>query len=93
VSLIVNHEEHLLRALADTGASSSIILEACNSSPFIKNEGLKITCWIKIGGHFTINQLGYGCDLSLPEFNLKNKYDLLGNFMYMTVLSHQAHMT
>jgi hypothetical protein len=27
VSLIVNNEEHLLRALADTGASSSIILE------------------------------------------------------------------
>ena len=28
VSLTVNQEEHLLRALADTGASSSIILEA-----------------------------------------------------------------
>jgi len=27
VSLIVNHEEHVLRALADTGASSSIILD------------------------------------------------------------------
>jgi hypothetical protein len=30
LSLIVNNEEHLLRALADTGASSSIILEAYN---------------------------------------------------------------
>jgi hypothetical protein len=28
VSLIINHKEHLLRALADTGASSIIILEA-----------------------------------------------------------------
>jgi predicted TIM-barrel enzyme len=37
VSLIVNNEEHLLKALADTGASgSSIILEAYTSAPFIK---------------------------------------------------------
>jgi hypothetical protein len=38
VSLIVNNEEHLLRALADTGASSSIILESYTSAtfPFIK---------------------------------------------------------
>jgi hypothetical protein len=28
VSLIINNEEHVLRALADTGASSSIILES-----------------------------------------------------------------
>jgi hypothetical protein len=28
VSLIINHEEHLIRALADTAARSSIILEA-----------------------------------------------------------------
>jgi hypothetical protein len=33
--LIVNNEECLLRALADTGASSSIILEAYTSAPFI----------------------------------------------------------
>jgi hypothetical protein len=32
VSLIVNNEEHLLRVLADTGASSSIILEAYTSA-------------------------------------------------------------
>jgi hypothetical protein len=39
VSPIVNNEEHLLRALADTGASSSssiIILEAYTSAPLIK---------------------------------------------------------
>jgi hypothetical protein len=36
VSLIVKKEELLLRALADTGASSIIILEAYNSEPFIK---------------------------------------------------------
>jgi hypothetical protein len=38
MALIVNNEEHLLRALADTGASSSIILEAYTSSPFIKTD-------------------------------------------------------
>jgi hypothetical protein len=37
VSLNVNHEEHLLRALADTAASISIILEANTSKQFIKN--------------------------------------------------------
>jgi hypothetical protein len=36
VSLIVSHEEHLLSALADTGASIRIILEAYTSAPFIK---------------------------------------------------------
>jgi hypothetical protein len=38
VSLNVNYEEHVLRALADTGASSSIILEAYTSKDFIKHE-------------------------------------------------------
>jgi hypothetical protein len=37
VNLNANHEEHLLRALADTGASISIILEAYTSKQFIKN--------------------------------------------------------
>jgi hypothetical protein len=37
VSLKVNHEEHLLRALADTGDRSIIILEAYTSKLFIKN--------------------------------------------------------
>jgi hypothetical protein len=36
VSLIVNNKEHLLRALADTGASSIIILEAYDSALYIK---------------------------------------------------------
>jgi hypothetical protein len=38
VSLIVNNEEHQPRALADTGSSSSIILEAYTSAPFIKTD-------------------------------------------------------
>jgi hypothetical protein len=45
VSLIVNNEEHLLRALADTGASSSSILEAYTSAilPFIKTDDSNTT--------------------------------------------------
>jgi hypothetical protein len=37
VTLMVNHEEHGLTALADTGASSSIILEAYTSKDIIKH--------------------------------------------------------
>jgi hypothetical protein len=44
------HEEHLLKVLADTGANSSIILEAYTSAPFI---------FIKTGDSNTTNQLEY----------------------------------
>jgi hypothetical protein len=68
VSLIVDDEEHLLRALADTGASSSIILEAYTSAPFIKTDDNNKTTWSTVGGKFTIL-----VTFSLPEFNLKNQ--------------------
>jgi hypothetical protein len=61
VSLIVNNEEHLLRVLADTGASSSIILEAYTSAPFST-----------MGGKFTTTKTGFVI-FSLPEFNLKKQ--------------------
>jgi hypothetical protein len=70
VSLIVNNEEHLLRALADTGASSSIILEAYTSAPFIKTDDSNTTLWSTMGGKFTTTKTGF-VTLSLPEFNLK----------------------
>jgi hypothetical protein len=57
VSFIVNNEEHLLRALADTGASSSIILEAYISAPFIKTDDSNTTTWSTMGGKFTTNKL------------------------------------
>jgi hypothetical protein len=50
VSLIVNNEERLLRALADTDASSSIILEAYTSAPFIKTDDSNTTTWSTMGG-------------------------------------------
>jgi hypothetical protein len=59
VSLIVNNEEHLLRALADTGASStSIILEAYTSAPFIKTDDSNTTTWSTMGGKFNTNKTG-----------------------------------
>jgi hypothetical protein len=53
MSLIVNNEEHLLRALAHTGASSSIILEPYNSAPFIKTDDSNTTTWSRMVGKFT----------------------------------------
>jgi hypothetical protein len=72
VSLIVNNEEQLLRALADTGASSSIILEAYTSPPFIKTDDCNTTTWSTMGGKFTTNKTGF-VTFSLPEFNLKKQ--------------------
>jgi hypothetical protein len=58
VSLIVSNEEHLLRALADTGASSSIILEAYTSSTFIKIDDSNKTTLSTMSGKFTTNKTG-----------------------------------
>jgi hypothetical protein len=58
VSLIVNDEEHLLRALADTGAKSSSILEAYTSTPFIKTDDNNTTTWSTMGGKFTKTKTG-----------------------------------
>jgi hypothetical protein len=72
VSLIVNNEEHLLRALTDTGASSSSILEAYTSAPFIKTDDSNTTTWSTMGGKFTTTKTGF-VKFSLPEFNLKKQ--------------------
>jgi hypothetical protein len=66
VSLIFNNDEHLLRALADTGASSSIILEAYTLAPFIKTDDNNTTTWSTMGGKFTTNK-GYSCDIFTPR--------------------------
>jgi hypothetical protein len=49
-SLIVNNQEHLLRALVDTGDSRSIILEAYTSAPFIKTDDSNTTTWSTMEG-------------------------------------------
>jgi hypothetical protein len=72
VSLIVNNEEHLLRALADTGASSSIVLEAYTSAPFIKTDDSNTNTWSIMGGKFTTTKTGF-VTFSLPMFNLKKQ--------------------
>ena len=72
VSLNVNHEEHVLRALADTGASSSIILEDYTSKNLIKQDKASKTTWSTMNGQFTTEKTGL-VKFSLPEFNLKKQ--------------------
>jgi hypothetical protein len=74
VSLIVNNEEYVLRVLADTGASSSIILETYTSStfPFIKTDDSNTTTCITMGGKLTTTKTGF-VTFSLPEFNIKKQ--------------------
>jgi len=72
VTLKVKHEEYVLRALADTGASSSIILEAYVSKDVIKHRNGNKTTWNTMGGQFTTDKTGVVTFL-LPEFNLKKQ--------------------
>jgi hypothetical protein len=72
VSLIVNNEEYLLRALADTGANSSIIIEAYTLAPFIKTDDNNTTTWSIMGGKVTTTKIGF-VKFSVPEFNLKKQ--------------------
>jgi hypothetical protein len=58
VSLIVNNEEHLLRAPADTGSSSNNILEAYTSAPFIKTNDNNKTTWSTMGVKFKTTKTG-----------------------------------
>jgi hypothetical protein len=65
VSLIIKHQDYLLRALVDTGASSSSnssssILEAYISDPSIETDDndTTTTIWITIGDKFTTNKNG-----------------------------------
>jgi hypothetical protein len=94
MSIIVHDEEKLLRSLIDTGARISIILGAYILSQLIKTDDNDTNTWSIMGVNFTTNKTGMMLvKFSLLEFNLKkNKCVLLGNFMRMTVMSHQVHM-
>jgi hypothetical protein len=72
VSLKANQEENVPRALADTGASSSIILGTFLSKDHIINGESSQTNWFTMGGHFTTNKKGLVTFL-LPEFNLRKQ--------------------
>jgi hypothetical protein len=65
VSLIVNNEEYLFSALADTGSRSRIILEADISVPFIKIDDSNITNGSTMGGLQI--KLRYACDLFIAR--------------------------
>jgi hypothetical protein len=74
VGQIVNHGKHVLRALADTGASSSSrILVAYTLATFIKTHDNNTTTWSTIGGKFTKKNSEMLMTFSLPEFNPKKK--------------------
>ncbi len=90
MTLNVNHEKHVLRALADTGASSSIILKAYTSKDSIKQNMESKTTWSTMNGQFTTDTTGIVTFL-LPE-SLISRNKSLGNFMWMTNLNHQIHM-
>jgi hypothetical protein len=59
-------------ASVDTGASSSIILDAYTSDPSIKTDDNDTTTWSTMGGKFTTTKTGI-VTFSLPEFNLKKQ--------------------
>jgi hypothetical protein len=80
VSLIVINEEYLLRALADTGASSSIVLKTYTSAPFIKIDDSNSNTWSTMGSKFTLIKTGLVI-ISLLEFSHKNECTFLGRFM------------
>jgi hypothetical protein len=48
----------MIRALADTGASSSINLEAYTLAPFMKTDDNNTTTWSTMGGKFTTTKTG-----------------------------------
>jgi hypothetical protein len=58
ITLQIKNEEHSLRALAGTGASSSIILEVYTSKQFIKADNSNKTTWSTMGGQFTTDKTG-----------------------------------
>jgi hypothetical protein len=81
VSLIVSNEEHLLRALADTGANRSIILEAFISAPFIKKDDNNTTTWSIIGGKFTTTKTGICLSYFHSQILIsRNKYVVFRHF-------------
>jgi hypothetical protein len=91
VSLNINNEEQLLRALADTGASSSIILEGYTSKNLMQRDKSNQTTWSTMGGQFITNKTGL-VTFSLPEFNLKKHVSWRFHVDDRSE-NHQAHMT
>jgi hypothetical protein len=72
VSHNINNEEQWLRALAGTGASSSILLEGYKTKNLIQKEKSNQTTWNTMVDQFTTDKTGL-VTFSLPEFNLKKQ--------------------
>jgi hypothetical protein len=56
-SLIVNHEEHLMKSVSGIGASSSIF-EVYASALSINTDDSNTTTWSTMGGTFTTTKTG-----------------------------------
>jgi hypothetical protein len=92
VSLIVNNEEQILRALADTDASSSTILETYNSYLSIKtDENDKLHGFQRVV-NLLLLKLGYACDIFTSRVQSQETNKFLGCFTWVTILSNQKHM-
>jgi hypothetical protein len=72
VSLNINYEEYVLRALADTGASSSSILEVYTSNNLINCDEEQNSNWSIMGGQFANDKTGL-VSFSRSQFNLKKQ--------------------
>jgi hypothetical protein len=70
---MINNEEHLLRALADTGASSSIMLEAYTSAPFMKTDDNNTKPGVRWVVSLLQLKLGYYCDIFTPRVKFYEK--------------------
>jgi hypothetical protein len=57
VSLNINNEEQLLRALADSGASNRIILEEYTSKNLIQRDKNNQIAWSTMGGSLQLKKL------------------------------------
>jgi hypothetical protein len=79
VSLNVNHEKHLLRAIDDTCASISIILKTDTSGNLIRNDESNETIRNTMIGQFTTNETGLVI-FSLLEFHLKKQISQVFHF-------------
>jgi hypothetical protein len=80
VSLIINHDEDLLRALADSGANSSKILENYVSKKLIRNAKRNTTTWSTMGGQFETVETRF----ATFQFQISiSKSRFLGCFMWM----------
>jgi hypothetical protein len=58
VTLIVNHDQYLMRRIANTGASSILEVYTSATLPIIKTDDNNTATWSTMGGKFTTTKTG-----------------------------------